>query len=293
MIRSMTAAGAAQQSDGRRTVAVEVRSVNGRSLDIGVRLPQEYAPLEERIKAAIPQWISRGRIDVRVQIRGGTPAARGAAIDEAAAVEGLERLQRLQRRLGLDGEIPLALVLGLPGVLVAQEAAGDQEDLWPLIAAGLASAMAALNTMRDREGEAMAADFTRRLETLDASLAWIESQAGELLPRYRDRLRERIAVLSGGEQPLDPARLAQEAALLADRSDISEELLRSRSHNRQFRHIMAAAEPGGRQLNFLLQEMHRELNTMGAKAGSSAMAHRIVELKSELEKIREQVQNVE
>ena len=147
--------------------------------------------------------------------------------------------------------------------------------------------------MRQREGEALAADFRRRLETIESQLNMIENDSEGLLDIYRAKLLERIHILTQGNVDIDPGRIAQEAAFLADRSDISEELVRSASHLKQFRRVMDVEEPAGRKLNFLLQEFNREFNTMGAKTSRTEIAHRVVDLKSELEKIREQVQNIE
>ena len=150
-----------------------------------------------------------------------------------------------------------------------------------------------LNAMQQVEGDHLAADFAQRLELIEETVSTIESESEGLVERYRERLEERIAKLTGGMVEIDEGRIAQEAAFLADRSDIDEEIVRARSHVKQFREIMDGPEPGGRKLNFLLQEFNREFNTMGSKTGNTSVSHRIVAVKSELEKLREQVQNVE
>ena len=294
MIASMTAMAHAQHGAEGLNVSVDIRSVNSRYLDLAVRLPSEWLGLEERVRAMVAQRLSRGRVEIRLQVQRDADAAQGMRIDSAQAVACLQQLRQTQQQLGLDGEITLDMLLKLPGVLTASEPPADEGRLWSAMAACLEAGLAALEAMRQREGQAIAADFLKRLAGLETSLRQIEAEAAQLLPVYRRRLEERMAVLLADGPSPDPVRLAQEAAFLADRSDISEELLRSFSHIEQFRRIMHdPAEPAGRKLNFLLQEMNRELNTMGSKAASSDVVHRVVEMKSELEKIREQVQNVE
>jgi uncharacterized protein (TIGR00255 family) len=179
------------------------------------------------------------------------------------------------------------------GVITPAEMERDRETEWQIIEACLQEALEDLDRMRCREGEFMARDLTQRLERLTDGTARIAEHAGGLPQLYQQRLKERVAALCGGSVSLAPERIAQEAALLADRSDITEELVRVRSHVAQFRRFTSAAEPAGRKLNFLLQEFNREFNTIGSKAANSEIAHIVVELKSELEKMREQVQNIE
>ena len=172
-------------------------------------------------------------------------------------------------------------------------AAADAERLWPAIEAGLRRALDELEAMRRREGEHLARDLLARLAQVDAALKDIAARSEGLTVLIQQRLKERMALITRGVVEIDPTRLAQEAAFLADRSDISEEIVRAQSHLRQCRDTMDSAEPAGRKLNFLLQELNREFNTMGSKIGDADAAHRVVDVKSQLEKIREQVQNIE
>jgi uncharacterized protein (TIGR00255 family) len=183
--------------------------------------------------------------------------------------------------------------MSVGGIIKPVETVTEAESIWPVIKGCLTVALDDLETMQKKEGDFIAGDLLKRLDYIEDCIGEIEHDSGELLYHYQQRLRERISALTREIVELDPGRLAQEAAFLADRSDISEEIVRAKSHIQQFRHIMDSEEPGGRKLNFLLQELHREFNTMGSKIGQADTSHRIVDVKSELEKIREQIQNVE
>jgi uncharacterized protein (TIGR00255 family) len=214
-------------------------------------------------------------------------------IRPSTSIAYLEALRRLQRELKLTGDLTLDLLIGAGGIIKPTEAEQDLEPIWSIVRPCLEEALAAANRMRQREGEALSADFRQRLETIERHLKHIGMASAGLLEIYQTKLRERIQALTRGSVEIDPGRIAQEAAFLADRSDISEELVRAASHLEQFRRILDQPEPAGRKLNFLLQEFNREFNTMGAKTSQSAVAHRVVDVKCELEKIREQVQNIE
>jgi uncharacterized protein (TIGR00255 family) len=292
MITSMTGYAEAAVCRGDIAITVELRSVNSRFLDLSLKMPYGGAELEERARALITRRIERGRVEAKVRID--QPAAAGAAfeIDLPRARAAAEALQRLNAELGLGSPPSLELVVGVGGVLKPAASEPEAELLWPLLEEALEQALDGLEAMRRQEGGHIAADLTRRLEAVRSALEAIRQEAAGLLPLAQERLKERLAALTQGVVELDPARIAQEAAFLADRSDISEEIVRAESHLNQFHAIMAAPEPAGRRLNFLLQELNREFNTMGSKIGSAAAAHRVVEVKSELEKIREQVQNI-
>jgi uncharacterized protein (TIGR00255 family) len=205
----------------------------------------------------------------------------------------LAALDRLKADLELEGAPSLEILLGAGGILKTVQPKADLDAVWTVLEQCLTQAMDGLDGMRTTEGRHLALDLGARLDALEAALGEISGQSSGLVAFYQDRLKERIATLTQGLVAIDPARIAQEAALLADRSDISEEIVRAGSHLKQFRFIMDAPEAGGRKLNFLLQELNREFNTMGSKVGNAAVAHAIVEVKTELEKMREQIQNVE
>jgi uncharacterized protein (TIGR00255 family) len=252
-----------------------------------------WLALEERVKRAIAERISRGRVEINLRMEDRSEAAMAFDIDEAKAQAYHSALLRLKESLGLSGDIALEQLASVHGIIKPAETVRDPETDWPVVSACLEKALDELTAMRQKEGAFMADDLAGRLGLIEAALTEIEVAAADITSQYRGRLLERITRLTDGQVALDEARIAQEAAILADRSDISEEIVRAASHIAQFRDIMAGSDPAGRKLNFLLQEFNREFNTMGSKAGSAAISHKIVEVKSELEKMREQVQNIE
>lgn len=293
MIKSMTAYAAAERRSEAATVSVEIRTVNSRYLDLTLRLPALLQPLEERVKSRIGGRIARGRVEVRVQVEDPSEAAAAFEVDETKAAAYRRALDDLKNRFDLPGEVSLEMMAGVPGMIRLTEAETDVEPVWAVTAEALDAALDDLEAMRRKEGAFTAADLAERLDAIEAAIDQIAAESEGLLDHYRDRLSTRIAALTRGLVEIDPSRIAQEAAFLADRSDISEEISRARSHVAQFRAILADGEPAGRKLNFLLQEFNREFNTMGSKTGSTDVSHIVVQLKSELEKIREQVQNIE
>ena len=294
MIKSMTAFSSAEEIQDNLTVSVEIRSYNSRYLDISLRMPQAYLSLEERIKRLVSENATRGRIEMRLQISEEPGEFRAFEINQPKAQAYHDALVRLKEMFGIEKEIVLENILnGTGGIIKPLEIQTDTEACRPFVEACVLRAMNGLGAMRKKEGDFMALDFVRRLDRIESWTEEIEKKSDDLLPLYQERLKDRIAALTGGVVETDPGRVAQEAAFLADRSDISEEIVRIESHIRQFRDIMDAMEPSGRKLNFLLQELNREFNTVGSKTGDAEISHIIVDVKSELEKIREQVQNVE
>lgn len=293
MINSMTGYAAAESDRETLSISVEIRSFNSRHLDTVLRVPRAYLGLENRIKAVVGDCLARGRVDIRVEIGNVSEAAEAFEVNTARARAYYEALNSLAAALGVDSSASLELLAHLDGVIRPVDTAADLDTCWHELEPCLRSALDALTGMRAAEGRFMADDFTRRLDFLEARTGQVADASSNLLALYQERLKTRIGALTQGLVEVDPARIAQEAAFLADRSDISEEILRLRSHIQQFRQLMSAPEAAGRKLNFLLQEMNRELNTMGSKTEKAAVAYMVVEMKSELEKIREQVQNVE
>ena len=293
MLNSMTAFARSEVSRDGNVIVTEMRSYNSKNLDLVVRLPHAYQPLEERIKTKVAGHLHRGRVEVRLDIREAVDEAGAFEIDLPRAKAYHQALEALRDQFKLTGEIGLEMMVNAGGIIKPAENETDLERLWDLIAGGLDEALEALVAMRRREGHSLEVDFQKRLDVIETRLTAVQSAAQGLLTHYQQRLKERIDALTDGIIEIDPARIAQEAALLADRSDIAEEIVRARSHLGQFRHIMTHESPAGRQLNFLIQEFNREFNTMGSKTGKAEISHLVVELKTELEKIREQVQNVE
>lgn len=293
MIKSMTAYARTEHQQAPLTIRVEVRSYNSRHLDVALKLTHGYEMLEERIKNLIAESVARGRVEIRVQIQDDSEVGNCYEANLPRARAYHETLTALNQALGLSDPVTLEMVLASGGIVQAVEAEKDTDAVWRQLRPGLQTALHDLDAMRRTEGANLAQDFAKRLTAIEAMLEEIAAHAAQVPELYRQRLSERIEALTHGIAELEPARIAQEAALLADRSDISEEIVRARSHIKQFKALMADQSPAGRPLNFLLQEFNREFNTMGSKSGKAAMAHTIVTVKSELEKMREQIQNVE
>ena len=293
MIKSMTAYACEEAMDKDLQLSVEIRTYNSRHLDIALRLPTAYAVLEEKIKRLISSRVDRGRVEIRVQIKDLSEAACLYETDMIKAKAYKAALQRLQDELQVAAPIGWEQILGVQGIIQPAENAPKADVHWPALEVCLDKALQGLDTMRLQEGEFIKADFMQRLAFIGTTLGSIENAAGGLPALYREKLVARIEALTQGAVELDPMRIAQEAAILADRSDISEEIVRARSHLDQFKNFIDGEEAAGRKLNFLLQELNREFNTMGSKIGQAQIAHAIVDVKAELEKIREQVQNIE
>ena len=292
MIRSMTGFGAGRGEAGGEALTVEVRSVNGKFCEVKPRLPRELASLETELVKAIKSRVSRGVLDVFV--RRESASAKGVApqIDRALAAAYAKAFRDLKDELGLAGEPTVQDIAAMDGVVSLAESAADPAKLASALHSALGAALEALEDMRRREGEALARDLSTRFSTIETQAREVARLAPLQVQAARDRLSARIAELTGGT-PLDPARLAQEVALFADRTDVAEELTRLASHIAQARGLIASDAPAGRKLEFLVQEVNREINTIGSKSQHADIAALVVNLKAELERVREQVQNVE
>jgi len=295
MIKSMTAFGRAEKTVEGCSYTVEMRCVNRRYCEISVRMPQFAAggPLEERIKKLVAAKVSRGRVDVVVKIKNGSRTLPEIEVNVPLAKAYYNALSKLNESLGIEERVGLETLLALEGIITATEPEVDLEKTWADLSTCVSDALESVDVMRISEGKAIYDDFQKRLLSVEEGISGIRVLAPSVLSEYRSRLNERIAVLTEGKVELDPNRLAQEAAFLADKSDITEEIVRAESHLKQFRTMLESEGPAGRTLDFLLQELNREVNTIGSKAGDARLSHIAVQLKSELEKIREQVQNIE
>jgi uncharacterized protein (TIGR00255 family) len=294
MIRSMTGFGRAEARGETIVVVVEARSVNHRHLDVALRLPRALAPLEAEARRLIQSRVERGRLDVSVQL---TPAAGGSAqdvrVDEPLARALVARARELGRALDVEGEVTLAWVLDRPGVLRVEEAEAPADAVAsPLLAEALGRALDDLVARRTVEGEALAAALRTLHADLAAQVDVIEARAPAAAARREDRLRERIATLLG-EVAVDEGRILTEVAVWAEKTDITEELARLRAHLEQLTLLLEKGGAVGRPLDFLIQELNREVNTVGSKADDLELSQAAIAAKGVLEKIREQVQNLE
>lgn len=292
MIRSMTGYGKKDGTSQQATVTVEIRSVNHRFLEVAVRVPRSLAQLEDPIRKAVQQRCLRGRVDVSVSVQAAVGTLKTVNIDQALAKQYHAALKKLQKALGLRGAVDLSMVAGFRDIVSITDEPVDTDHLGKTLLRVLGGALTELEKMRKREGEALRKDLDLHLSAIRDAQSMVTKRAPELAKISFDRMKARIEALLQGELP-DPARLQQELAVYADRSDISEELVRLESHMVQFDQTLRSHESVGKTLEFLLQEMGREVNTIGSKANDAEIAALVVRMKAELEKLREQVQNVE
>jgi uncharacterized protein (TIGR00255 family) len=290
----MTGHGAAHRQQGDASVVVEVRTVNSRYYKLALRASDGYAALEPQVDEVVRQYIRRGtvQVDLRVERQSSPDDYR---INEVVLTSYFQQLQAATRRLDQPDQIRLESLLMLPGVV---EEVGsrriDADSYWPVVEPSLRMALEALGEMRAGEGRAMAADLADNCLSVRQQLDAIERQAPQVADQYRGRVAERInKLLSDWEVRVEGTELLREVALFAERSDISEELVRLRSHLSQFEEIMQSSDSSGRKLEFVTQEMFREANTIGSKANDAQIAHHVIEIKAAVERMREMIQNIE
>ena len=292
MIRSMTGYGKKDGTSQKAGVTVEIRSVNHRFLEVAVRLPRSLAQLEAQVRKTVQQRCLRGRVDVSVSVHSAGGSLKTVQIDQALAKQYHTALKKLQKTLGLRGAVDVSTLAGFRDILSISDEPVDAGQLTKTVLRVLGGALTDLEKMRRREGEALAKDLALHLDAIREAKSLVAEKAPVLAKHAFERMKGRIETLLQAELP-DPARLQQELAVFADRSDISEELVRLESHMLQFDQQLHSKESVGKTLEFLLQEMGREVNTIGSKANDADIATLVVRMKAELEKLREQVQNVE
>lgn len=271
---------------------VECSSVNRKQLEVAVSLPRELAELEIAVRGKVAGAVSRGRVAVSVKCDAAEMSGSALRVDETLAEKYLTALRGMAGRFDLAAHITAADLARWPGVFQIESGQCTAETAWPLIEEALEAALGQMLAMRVKEGAHLRDDVEGRLRALDKILAAVRELAPGVPLAQRKALQQRLAE-AGLPLPLEDERLVKEIALFAERADISEELARSDSHLRKFRELTGSKEPAGRSMDFLTQELFREFNTMGAKANSARIAHHVVDAKTEIEKIREQVQNVE
>jgi uncharacterized protein (TIGR00255 family) len=291
-MRSMTGYGRGEADHVGTKFSVELNSVNRKQSDIVINVPRDLTELEPRIRQTINESISRGRTNVSVTYHNGSGAPRKLALDTELAKSYHDAMRALQKELDAPGEITIGTILQAPGVMRAPEESLDASAAWPPVERALRAALAELIKMREREGKHLAKDLIRRLKAMRKQIKEIRGLYPEVIKKYRAALLERIEK-AGLPIATDDERLVKEISFFADRTDISEELTRVESHLAQFAHHLRRHEPVGRTLEFITQEIFRELNTLGAKANNAEISQRVVACKAELEKIREQIQNLE
>ncbi len=293
MIKSMTGYGRGEYSNSGYNMKIEIKTVNHRYNDISVRMPRHMSYLEESIKKMIKENISRGKVDVYVNLEyvGGAPI--DIKVDMELARSYRDSLERINSELELPGEIRINNVLSLSDIIKTEKKEIDEELLWEVVRVSLEEALEDLMGMKYREGQELQDDMIANLDQVDIILEEIELRSPEVVREYRDKLRIRIDELLDGSIEIDDDKLSHEVAYFADKSNINEEVIRLKSHIGQFREILKEEETVGRKLDFLMQEMNREINTIGSKANDVHISSRVVAVKAEIEKIREQVQNLE
>lgn len=292
MLKSMTGYGKGEATAPTGNFLVEIRSVNHRYGEISVRLPRSFYAFENEVKRLAASVLKRGKIDISVQWDEAAAANSAPQLDMAVARGYYDAYTRLSKELNLPQDAPLSLIMSQKGVIRDVAASIDETELQPQLLAAVESAVIALEGMRFREGEALANDLRARRQQVAEWAALIGERTPQVVIEYRQKLKSRLEQLLEGAE-VDEGRLAQEVALLADRSDITEELVRLSSHFSQFDEALRSSEPVGRKLDFLMQEMNREVNTIGSKSNDAGITNLVIQIKAEMEKMREQVQNVE
>lgn len=291
-MRSMTGFGQASWQGGGRRFSVEVRSVNQRFLDVRLNLPREYQPWEDELRQLVVAVVERGKVDVAINRSGNTPGEVEVEINEPLARASVDGWRRLQRRLGLPGEIDVSCLIGRGEFIRVAERRRDPDADIPRVRRLLQAALRAFNQAREREGRALARDMKARVAHLFRLEQALQRRSTVLVPEYARRLADRVANLLAG-QPLGEDRLLQEVALLAEKADVTEELVRLTSHLTRMNGFVRQRGPVGKSIDFLLQEIHREFNTIASKSADLEVTNLTLEARGEVEKLKEQTQNIE
>lgn len=294
MIKSMTGFGRSEYNDGKRNIIVEIKSVNHRYSDITVKMPRRYSFVEDKIKTTVKEKIKRGKVDVSIMVENLTENDVNIKLNTMVAQQYYDNLQALQESFDVSGDISLQMLAAMPDVLKAVPDVDDEEEMTKCILLPVKEACLNLEKMRSIEGEKLAEDLVMRAGLIKGLVDRIEERA-ELVPKaYTEKLRERIKDLIGNSVTIPEDRILVEAAIFADKCNITEELTRLNSHMDQMKSIISKSrQPDGKKLDFLVQEMNREANTIGSKANDIEITNLMLQVKAEIEKIREQVQNIE
>ena len=294
MIKSMTGFGRGEYSDGKRNIIVEIKSVNHRYSDITVKMPRRYAFAEDKVKSAVKEKLRRGKVDVSILVENITENDVNIKLNEMLAKQYFDNLKQLQDQFDVSGDISLQFLASLPDVMKAIPDVEDEEEITKAILIPTEQAAANLEEMRAAEGQKLAEDLIAKGENIKRILDQIAERAPQVAVAYTEKLRVRITELIGSSVQVPEDRILVEAAIFADKCAIDEEITRLNSHLIQMKDIITrSTQPDGKKLDFLVQEMNREANTIGSKANDITITGHMLDIKSEIEKIREQVQNIE
>jgi uncharacterized protein (TIGR00255 family) len=292
MVKSMTGYGGAEGSACGFDITVELKSVNNRFLDCNIRMPRTYMFAEEQMKGLIQKYISRGKVDVYVTLEQTGDAEAVVSVNENLAGAYIKALSGIAEKFGVGGNISATDVAKFPDVIRTEKAEQDNEAIAAAICSVLENALKAFNEMRSAEGAKLHEDIAARLTTIENHVSFVEERSPQTVQEYRERLRAKMAEVLASTT-IDESRILTEAAIFADKIAVDEETVRLRSHIHQMRGFIDETSPVGRKMDFLIQEFNREANTIGSKASDTEIARAVVDIKAEIEKIREQIQNVE
>ncbi|MGN0537296.1 MAG: YicC/YloC family endoribonuclease [Acutalibacteraceae bacterium] len=292
MIKSMTGYGRFEDVVDGRTVMVEIKSVNHRFFEFSCRTPRSYGFLEEKLKTLLSKTITRGKVDVFVTVDSGQATASQVEINHALASAYVSALREMCKTYNLKDDISATAVSRYDGVLTVHKEPENEEEIWAAVRIGAEKALADFMSMRTAEGEKLRQDVSTRMHTILSLVEKIEERSPCLVEEYKNRMYTRLSEILK-DKSIDEQRILTEAAIFADKIAVDEETVRLRSHFAQMEQMLDSSDPVGRKMDFILQEMNREANTIGSKICDATLAHVVVEIKAELEKIREQIQNIE
>ena len=293
MAKSMTGFGMGEYKDDKYNISVECKTINHKYLDVNPRLPRKVSFLEDRLRQLVKDYISRGRVDMFIKFDTGSSSGAKLVYDEDLAKQYFEILKRIKDGFDLKQEINPVEISKFPEIVSVTEAEDDEEILWNALREASEKALMSLSNMRKEEGTKLEKDIIERSNLLEKYIDDVERFSDTVVEDYRSRLNQRIGEILENPALVDEARLAQEVAIYADKSSITEEIVRFRSHINQLRNTIVNDDSIGRKLDFLIQEMNREVNTIGSKSSAIDITNLVIQIKAELEKIREQVQNIE
>ncbi len=292
MVRSMTGYGRAQAERGGRDITIEIKSVNSRYFEYSSRMPRSFAFLDDRLKKLVNATISRGKTELTLTVVNVSAPEASISANMELAKGYLEAIRSVSRTLDVPDDVTVSTLARFSDIFTTRKAETDEEQLWQDVRAVAEAAVESFVAMRAAEGEKLKADILSRLDYLERAVGEIETMSAQRVPHYQEKLYARLKALLA-DTSIDEARVLTEAAIFADKTAVDEETVRLRSHIRQYRDILELSEPVGRKLDFLTQEMNRETNTIGSKAQELDITRKVVDMKAEIEKIREQIQNIE